>query len=187
MPILGTAASQNTRSFLSSFESIATQTVGLGGAATITFSSIPSTYTHLQLRAITRGNNADTDDDIQILFNGDSTASYTYKQLSGNGTSATSGGDVSQTSSRVVRAAGATAQANTFGAGVVDILDYTNTNKKKVLRTLNGVDFNGSGVVNLRSLLYNKTDAITSMTLTSRYGTSISQYSSFALYGIKGA
>ena len=63
-------------------------------------------------RAITRGNNADTDDDIQILFNGDSTASYTYKQLSGNGTSATSGGDVSQTSSRVVRAAGATAQAS---------------------------------------------------------------------------
>ena len=176
----------NPFTLVGNYDALATVTVGAGGVSSVIFAGLPQTgYAHLQIRAITRGNNNDVDDDIQILFNSDSSASYTYKQLSGNGTTATSGGDVSQTTTRVIRATGATAQANTFGAGVVDILDYTNTNKTKVLRTLNGFDANGSGIINLRSLLYNKTDAITSMTLTSRYGTSISQYSQFALYGVK--
>ena len=188
-PILGIYASQisgHLYTLTGNYDALATVTVPSTAISSITFAGIPQTgYSHLQIRAITRGNNADVDDDIQILFNNDSSASYTYKQLSGNGTSATSGGDVSQTTTRVIRATGATAQANTFGAGVVDILDYTNITKTKVLRILTGQDSNGSGVVDLRSLLYNKTDAIHTMTLSSRYGSLISQYSQFALYGVK--
>jgi hypothetical protein len=176
----------NTFTLAGNYDALSTVTVPAGGLSSVIFAGIPQTgYSHLQLRAITRGNNADVDDDIQILFNSDSSASYTYKQLSGNGTTVTSGGDVSQTTTRVIRATGATAAANIFGAGVVDILDYTNITKTKVLRTLNGQDSNGSGVVNLRSLLYNKTDAIHTMTLSSRYGSLISQHSQFALYGVK--
>ena len=68
----------------------------------------------------------------------------------------------------------------------MDILDYTNTNKNKTVRVLQGFDENGSGVVAFNSFLYStNTNAITSLTLTSS-GTSFAQYSSFALYGIKG-
>jgi hypothetical protein len=79
--------------------------------------------------------------------------------------------------------AGTSAAASIFGAGIVDILDYANTNKYKTLRALAGVDFNGSGRVGLTSGLWQSTSAINAITLE---GSSFVQYSSFALYGIKG-
>jgi hypothetical protein len=52
MPILGIIASSKLTAAVGDFESIATVTVGGGGAATVEFTSIPATYTHLQLRYI---------------------------------------------------------------------------------------------------------------------------------------
>jgi hypothetical protein len=69
----------------------------------------------------------------------------------------------------------------------MDILDYTSTNKNKVGRHIGGVDYNGSGGVYLGSSLYSTTSAISSISLTSNNGQNFLQYSSFALYGIKGA
>ena len=53
MPILGTVASQFAGKPFGSFESIATATVSTA-TPTISFTSIPATYTHLQLRGIAR-------------------------------------------------------------------------------------------------------------------------------------
>jgi hypothetical protein len=51
MPILGIIASAITGNLVTtSYESIETVTVGSGGSATVTFSSIPATYTHLQIK-----------------------------------------------------------------------------------------------------------------------------------------
>jgi len=74
--------------------------------------------------------------------------------------------------------------ANIRGGFIVDILDYANTNKYKTVRSLNGNDANGSGSMNLSSNVWLSTAAITSLTLSS--SSDFRQYSSFALYGIKG-
>jgi hypothetical protein len=82
----------------------------------------------------------------------------------------------------------ATAAANIFAVGVIDLLDYKNTNKNKTVRTIGGYDLNGSGAVAFGSGLWMDTSAITQIDI-SPLGASdkFVQYSSFALFGIKGA
>jgi hypothetical protein len=173
--IHGTGVAAST----TSYESIATTTVGAGGSATVTFSAIPSTFKHLQVRAISK-NSSSTTTNAVLSLNGNAIGyrHYIYGDgsITGAGAAADGEGVISATSSA----------SNVFGAFVMDILDYTNTNKNKTVRVLQGVDANGSGVVSFNSFLYlTNTNAITSLTLTSS-GTSFVQYSSFALYGIKG-
>jgi hypothetical protein len=74
--------------------------------------------------------------------------------------------------------------ASTFGASVLDVLDASNTNKYKTVRALDGVDTNGAGTIEFMSSLWMNTAAITAMTLTLNSG-NFSQYSHFALYGVK--
>jgi len=72
-----------------------------------------------------------------------------------------------------------------FSAGVIDILDYTNTNKNKVVRALSGFDANGSGEIIFDSLLWINTGAINQITMEV-FTTNFAQDSQIALYGIKG-
>ena len=161
------------------YDSIATTTVGSGGSATITFSSIPATYTHLQVRAFVR------DAYGPFRFNSDTGANYTRHYLYGDGASVVAGSGTSQTSIDLITA---TSTASTFGVNIVDILDYTNTNKYKTVRVLRGEDLNGSGSVMLGSGLWLNTSAITSITFNATgLGGSFAQYTSLALYGIRGA
>jgi hypothetical protein len=78
--------------------------------------------------------------------------------------------------------------ASIFGSGVVDILDYKNTNKNKTIRSIGGYDINGSGSGYAYTSFYSgnwrSTSAVTSITFTMVAG-DYAQYSSFALYGIK--
>jgi hypothetical protein len=170
---------------VNSYESISTTTVGAGGVSSITFSSIPSTYQHLQIRGIIRTATASTDDDPLFRFNSDTGANYVRHQIFGSGSIAGASAATGQTSVQG-QGAGDTAPANVFGANVVDILDYANTNKYKTVRTLAGTDQNGYGFIVLRSGLWLNTAAINSITIITGSGANFSQYSSFALYGIKG-
>jgi hypothetical protein len=170
-----------------SFESIATVTVGSGGAADIEFTSIPSTYSHLQIRMIAKTNRALNRDTINLTFNGTSGGTaYSRHGLYGDGTSVAAEGSQSQPSILILRASGNSSATNIFGAIIVDILDYQNTNKYKTVRSLGGADFNGSGEMTLYSGSYQSTSAISSISMTPFVGTNFLQYSSFALYGIKG-
>jgi hypothetical protein len=169
------------------YESIETVTVGSGGAGTVTFSSIPSTYSHLQVRYIARSNRGDVQDIIRFRFNSDSGTNYAYHWLRGDGGTADAGNATSTASPWTAIIAGANAGASQFGVGVSDILDYSNTNKYKTTRTLSGVDTNSAnGRIMFFSNLWMNTNAITSIEIAPNYGTSFNQYSSFALYGIKG-
>ena len=163
-----------------SYESIATQSVGAGGAASITFSSIPSTYKHLQIRFIA---NDASQQDIYVRFNSDTGSNYWRHYLYGQGSAATAGADAAA-NDKLSLGYTSTA-ANIFGVGVMDILDYTNTSKNKTTRSLCGYDANGSGYVVLFSGLWSSTAAINSITAFTTSG-NFNQYSSFALYGIKG-
>jgi hypothetical protein len=171
----------------SSYESIATVTVGSGGQATVEFTSIPATYKHLQIRAIVRSSTAGNDAWVNYALNGDTTASnYGNHYLFGTGTSAIAGYNSGSDGNLVGRAMGSASGAdNVFAPNILDILDYANTNKYKVVRNLIGQDNNGSrNLIGLMSNLWSNTAAINSITFTT--ANNFTQYTSFALYGIKG-
>jgi hypothetical protein len=180
-PILGIWASgASAAASVGDYESIATVTVGAGGSSTVTFSSIPSAYQHLQIRGImlsTTANHAD------VTLNSDTGNNYAAHQLEGNGAGVNA--DAGASRSNMFSLFWTPGTTNGIGGGVIDILDYANTNKNKTLRSLRGADNNGSGTIALMSGLWMNTTAVTSITLTARGGT-FTQYSSFALYGIKG-
>ena len=184
-PIFGIMASSISGSKIStsSYESIATTTVGAGGSSPITFSSIPSTYTHLQLRILSRLSTTTTGG--RITFNSDTATNYSRHYLEGTGASAIAGGSASVAYIDVVNATISSDGASIFGVNVIDILDYANTNKYKTIRNLAGVDTNGAGYVDLYSGNWRSTSAITTITITPQAGSYV-QYSSFALYGIRG-
>ena len=169
-----------------SFESIATVSVGSGGSSSISFTSIPSTYQHLQLRYLCRdARSAYNDSPVDLIFNGSSATAYSKHFLQGYGSGVNAGAETSQTYMRL-EGAGNNTQSSAFGAGITDILDYTSTTKNKTVRQLFGVDKNGDGIVRLVSgLWYASPVAITSITLTP-FTSPFAQYSQFALYGIKG-
>lgn len=183
-PILGIFASQGRVS--TSYESIATTTVGAGGSSGITFSSIPQTYTHLQLRCLTKTSSSGAPFAMQIRFNGDSGSNYTYHRLIGSGSAASAVATTGAAQASLNYMPTAT-ETSVFAGGVVDILDYTNTNKNTVHRTLGGYDANGSGYATFFSGVWLNTAAVTSITVISESGSNLAQYSTVALYGIKGA
>jgi hypothetical protein len=167
------------------YESIATTTL-TSNQTTITFTSIPSGYKHLQIRSIAKTDRADTDDVILMQFNSDTAANYSSHILRGNGSVAIAGGTANASNIALGYAAtGNSGATNMFAASVVDILDYGDTNKYKTTRTLNGMDLNGSGWIYLQSGNWRSTSAITSITLNRQYGSNFTQYTQFALYGIK--
>ena len=165
------------------YESIATVTVALGGASYAEFTSIPSTYTHLQVRGIASISSSVTTGKLQ--FNGDTATNYAYHKLIGNGSSTGAGNSTSQAFIGILDSIGFNSTANNYAAFVVDILNYANVNKYKTTRTLAGDDLNGSGGIELDSGLWQSTSAITSMRFTPYNGANWTQYSSFALYGVK--
>lgn len=189
MPVLGIVASQISGHLFApsgAYDSIATTTVGAGGATDITFSSIPATYTHLQIRLIGRSNRAANLDSLRLQVNSDTASNYAEHGLYGDGASAGAFAGTSQAYIQFYRIAGANAGASTFGAIYIDILDYANTSKFKTARSIGGADNNGSGEIYLTSGLWSSTSAITSLKLYPGVGTNFTQYSHFALYGIRG-
>jgi len=169
-----------------SYESIATVSIGSGGAATATFSSIPSTYKHLQVRLITRNDRTNTLDGLYMRFNSDSGTNYSDHFLRGSGSAVDANADVSSAYMLMGTVPASSATASVFAGGVIDVLDYADSNKYKTVRNLLGYDANGSGYVGLFSGNWRSTSAVTSITLGSTNGSGFLQYSSFALYGIKG-
>jgi len=161
----------------SSYESIATTTVGSGGASTISFTSIPATYKNLQIRIATLGSTAD---DIAMKVN--STVGLKTHWLRGN--QSTAAGLVNNPWSTYGLYVSENGVSTTNPTPlIIDLLDYTSTNKNKVIRFIGGRDDNGSGRVWLAGALFDDLTAVSSITFTSSFG----QYSSIALYGIKGA
>lgn len=177
-----------------SYDSIATVTVGSGGTSVITFSSIPSTYKHLQIRGIGRASTSQSATalaDIRVRFNEDGNTNYARHRLLADGGSVSVGTATDQDqipfSSVLPRS---TSAGGIFGSFVIDILDYQNTNKYKTVKFFGGGDLNGSGgIISLQSALWRSNNAISSMTFTFETDSNPNpnaQYSKIALYGIKG-
>ena len=159
---------------LTDYESIATITVGAGGASSVDFTSIPSTYSHLQVRILqfTAAGSADP----KMRFNGATTNYYMHSIYNTNPTVSTYNDSAAMPYLY---------NENTYPAvAIIDILDYANTNKNKTSRTLGGYDGNGSGYLFYRSQAWFQTTAVNQITFVAS-GQNFTQYSHFALYGIK--
>jgi hypothetical protein len=168
---------------LTSYESIATAN-GTGSSGVITFSSIPSTYKHLQIRWIDKSTTTGSYNFLR--FNSDSGSNYANHYLYGDGASAVAGADTTQTSINLYGSLVTSSASNVYAVHVLDILDYTSANKNKTIRAIGGQDSNGSGIAILTSGLWmNSSTAISSLTITANTG-NFTTASSFALYGIKG-
>jgi hypothetical protein len=167
-----------------SYESIATVTLS-STANTITFSSIPSTYKHLQLRGINLSSGGDNN--VMLRFNTDSGNNYTEHAVVGNGTTASAYNTVP--SSYAV--GGYTADSTYVYPTICDILDYSSTVKNKTVRALGGGDRNNTGnqYITFNSSAWYNTAAINRIDIIHGNiagGKVFNAYTSFALYGIKG-
>ena len=181
-PMLGILASQITGHLNnSSFESIATASGN--GITNITFSSIPATYKHLQIRGII--NVAAAASSAKFQFNGDTGSNYAVHNLYGNGTAAAASGIASRTIIDLARSVSFPSDANIYGAFIFDVIDYASTSKYKTTRSFQGTDTSGNGAigVDLESGLWMSTSAINSINLNWSFNGGSA--TSIALYGIK--
>ena len=172
------------------FELISSVTVGSGGAASIDFTSIPSTYTDLCLKISARDNRTGSNytDDIRLRLNGDSGSNYSNKVLYGGGGSTGSFGGSGMDLAYGGYAVGTDGTANTFGNSEIYIPNYAGSNYKSL--SVDGVaeSNSSSGVyAALEAGLWSNTAAITSIALTPINGSTFLQYSTAYLYGVKNA
>ena len=182
--LLGTLSS-GVAAATASFESIASAT-GTGSSGVITFSSIPATYKHLQIRLIARCSESAAQTNYNMQINGDTGSNYAYHNLRAVGAAVSASGSASQTSIAVCAMAAANSPANTVSPKIIDIVDYASTTKNKTLRIIEGqVNATYGGQIHYRSGLWQSTSAITSITLFVT-GFNFTTQSTFALYGIKG-
>jgi hypothetical protein len=178
-------------SLSTAFQSISTVTVGSGGASDVTFSSIPSTYTHLQVRVMSRDTRAVSGNSFGMrVGNGsiDTGNNYNTHMLRGDGSTISYGNaGTNYNNMDFPLEPGANISSSMFGVSIFDILDYTNTNKYKTVRCLFGYDANGSGYTGICSGLWMNTSAINTIRFAAGASASFVEYSKFALYGIKAA
>lgn len=150
----------------------------------VVFTGIPSGYKHLQIRAIAKTTRNDASVDTMYLrFNGDTGSNYNVHTLSGDGSAASSSSYPGTTLWGTWSLTDAQSQANTFAVSIIDILNYSSTDKFKTTRSLGGADKNGSGTVDFFSGLWKNTSAINSIRIFAE-GNYVSG-TQFALYGVK--
>ena len=166
----------------SSFESIATATGS--GATSITFSSIPSTYKHLQIRVIEFDN---TTGNLNMRMNGVTTNSYAWHILYGDGSNAST--NYSINAAQIFVGLQATAATSAYPlVSIIDIIDYASTSKTKTVKSISGKDGNAGGAssIDISSGLFNSTNAVSSLTFFNDAGSGFNSNTKIALYGIKG-
>jgi hypothetical protein len=170
------------------FTKIASVSVDSSGASSMSFTSIPNTYTDLCLFVSARSSRSQSSDNIDIFFNG-STSNRSDTALRGSG-----GVTVSYTTSNghIGYIPAASDTSNTFGSTFIYIPNYTSSNNKSFSADVvmeNNASGNGSAFMVLDAGLWSQTAAITSITINTSSGASSNfvQYSTATLYGIKNS
>jgi hypothetical protein len=160
-----------------------TVTVGSGGASSIDFSSIPSTYTDLKVVMSLRDNNGTTNGLLLAKFNGNS-ANYSRKWLYGTGSAAASTNGTSESVLYIGYSNGAGSTSNTFASSEMYIPNYAGSTDKSV--SVDGAAETNATTVNMVMVagLWSNSSAINQITLTPNGSDTFVQYSTATLYGI---
>ena len=169
------------------FELIASSTVGAGGAASIDFTSIPSTYTDLVLKLSVRNTGTGNVVDGYLRFNGSSSSYGTTRAIQGDGAGASSINNTTSTyMSWQVEMSGTTATANTFGNIDLYIPNYAGNTNKSVSGDQVTENNGTTAYAFLTAGIWNNTSAINQITLYP-VSNNFAQYSTAYLYGVKNA
>ena len=180
----GLGASVGGGGVAGAYESIASFTAGSSGLQTISFTSIPATFKHLQIRYVSR--NQAASDATLLRFNNESAGQYSAHRLSNQGSFAVDG--YANTNHGELPTVGYSGiGAGVYGFGVIDILEYANTNIYKTVKMRGGMrDVSSStGSTAFNSMNWRSLSAITSIQIIPSPNW-VEQYSVFSLYGIKG-
>ena len=163
---------------------ISSVTVGAGGASSIDFTSIPSTYTDLCLKVSAR--NTGAENAFRVRINGDSSSIYSARWLLGTGAAASSNSNATQTATFVARHDMSTDTASTFGNAEIYIPNYAGSTAKSLSGDSVTENNATTAYTNLAAGLYTGTTAISQLTLIPD-ANSFAQYSTAYLYGIKNS
>jgi len=160
---------------------IDTQVLG-SNTATVTFSSIPSTYEHLKL--VWQGRTSATIEALRMRFNSDTGSNYDFEQYVGSNTTAAAGGAFAGTSLFLGELNGTGETAQRFSSGVADFPFYKQTTAYKHLvfqfqDIRNATSHAGSG-----GGMWRNTAAITDIALFAASGNLVTG-SAFSLYGVE--
>lgn len=168
-----------------SYELISTATPN--AVSGFSFTSIPATYTHLQIRATVRSNYSSPNMGLAVTFNGDTATNYSSHLLSSTGSTPFAGATATTSSFSGLNHPSGMSTANTFSSFIFDILDYANTNKYKTSKIYTGYHAGGSTYgLTWNSVSWRSTAAINQITFNVVVGSYVTG-TRFSLYGIKGA
>ena len=174
-------------------EAIATQYLE-AEAASVTFSSIPTTYEHLQIRMSARSTYNYFLASPRLTFNGAAGTAYSSHDMKGASSTASAAGSTGEAWTKIPRYTTGNGdnnyadrlQTGDYGPAVIDILDYRNANKNTTVMAVGGAALTTTGLaVALASGLFDDTTVITSITLDS--DGSWMRGSEFTLYGLKSS
>lgn len=190
MHILGTIASsylQETNSYFS----IQTISITNSSTSSVTFNNIPQTYSHLQLRCLMM---SQSDNQYYIMtFNnsGTSGTSYVDQGIGGTDNNSIDAWSYPNGGAMAILGRGGGTNPTYPGYCIIDVMDYTMTNKYKVTRGMNTIvrdnSANPKGELYFRSGMYMNTSAITSITIQNASSGYFVNGNKLMLFGIKGA
>lgn len=183
---LGFFATAGAGGATAAFDLLETTVLGTS-ASTVTFSNLNnySAYKHLQFRIVTRGTDSiGSTGFLSIRINGVTTSTYASHTMNGRGDAVRSAGTSSWNAilNNVTIPLG-NSTANAFSATTIDILDFSNSNKKPTIRTFSGIHIVDDPYVVFTSGMLDSQAAVNSVSF---FGWSMAANTRFSLYGIKG-
>lgn len=161
-------------------------TVGSGGAASISFSSIPADYTDLVVKVSVRGDSTFATQQMYLTFNG-STSGYSARQVYGTG-SGTASDTLSNSGAAIsiVNTNTSVSTASTFSSSDIYIPNYAGSSNKSVSAESVTENNATAALAGLTAGLWSNSAAITTLTLTPQSGNFV-QHSTAYLYGVSNA
>ena len=168
---------------------IASNTLG-SNTASVTFSSIPQTYTDLILKISTRNDDTGKTETVLLRVNGLTTNVYSSAYFYASGTFTSYSRENAQTNiNDGIRGNGNTATSNVFSNNEIYIPNYTSSDSYKPISVFNAAEHNATdnNWIGVSANLVNTSDAISSITLSNTTTKVFLTGSSFFLYGIKNS
>jgi hypothetical protein len=158
-------------------------------ASSVTFSSIPATYTDLVLRVSARGDDGGLSyEGFWIRVNGNSSQIYSNTNLFANNTTVVANRDANVSVTNVLMSVGgSTATSNTFGNTEVYIPSYRASQNKQMSSSAVTETNASSTYIGVMANLARDTNPITSLEIRPLYSSNFVSGSSFYLYGIKNS
>jgi hypothetical protein len=185
------ASNSITPATQTAYESIQTIYLSSGSQLTLSFSSIPATFKHLQLRCSLRSlRTNDIASTFRIRFNGDTGNNTIYNRLMNNGSGAATGFIAFPDQLVYIYNAcisNQSAPTSFFSPLVVDIYNYSSSSIYKVYDSISGIPYASTDQRTGKGMgAWASTTAINSLEFTTDDGSNFAQYSHIGLYGIKG-